>query len=98
LLFISPLFIKLYKYELKLPFLILYFVLLLLYLFIILSFNKKEVSFWHTFSLLSLSLLCLFYAGIQPIYSESTEKLTGEFVKGLKESLTSLKEKKGLLP
>jgi len=94
LLFISPLFIKLYKYELKLPLLILYLVLLLLSLFIILSFNRKELSFWHTFSLLSLSLLCLFYAGIQPIYSESTEKLTGEFVKGLKESLSYLKERK----
>jgi hypothetical protein len=94
LLFISPLFIKLYKYELKLPLLMLYLVLLLLSMFIILSFNRKEVSFWHTFSLLSLSLLCLFYAGIQPIYSESTEKLTGEFVKGLKESLSYLKERK----
>jgi 4-amino-4-deoxy-L-arabinose transferase-like glycosyltransferase len=94
LLFISPLFIKLYRYELKLSLLILYLVLLLLSLFTILSFNRKELFIWHTFSLLSLSLLCLFYAGIQPIYSESTEKLTGEFVKGLKESLPYLKERK----
>ncbi|MFZ8832115.1 MAG: hypothetical protein ACO2OY_08200 [Thermodesulfobacteriaceae bacterium] len=73
---------------------ILYLILLLLSLFIILSFNRKGLSFWHTLSLLSLSLLCLFYAGIQPIYSESTEKLTGEFVKGLKDSLSYLKERK----
>jgi len=94
LLFISPLFIKLYRYELKLPLLILYLVLLLLSLFIILSFNRKELSFWHAFSLLSLSLLCLFYAGIQPIYSESTEKLTGKFVKEIKKSFPYLKERK----
>lgn len=39
------------------------------YLFILLLFYFSSFYFWHTFSVLSLSLLCLFYAGIQPIYS-----------------------------
>ena len=64
------------------------------YLFILLLFYFSSFYFWHTFFVLSLSLLCLFYAGIHPIYSESTEKLKGEFVKGLKESLSYLKERK----
>ncbi len=93
-LFLSPFLIKLYRYELKTSFLILYILLLLLSLFVMFSFKRKEISFWHAFSLLSLSLLCLFYAGIQPIYSESTEKLIGRFVKGLKEDKPHLRERK----
>ena len=93
-LFISPFVIILYGYQLKFSFLILYFILLIYSFVLIFSFKLKQISFWHAFSLLSLSLLCLFYAGIQPIYSESTEKKAGNYIKDLKETLPYLRERK----
>ena len=91
---ISFFFIKLFGYEIKPAFLILYFFLLILSFFIIWSFKEEKIFFWEAFSLITLCLLCLYYAGVQPVYSVSTEKLSGEFIKNLREQSTYLKKMK----